>query len=207
MYLCLPFTNYTPCLHLHGYTYPCPGSLPSSGQSKQAGSNTLPSGSTSTRVQVAGSNDTKQHLTGHSSNPFNPPGVTSINGGGGGSPGTGINKSELATPISLEGQPGSYSTALTITITIGVSLLILNMLLFFGLYYHMDRRKERPTTGRHVSPSGNYDASNGSEESDLVHRRNTNNSKTAESQQYYVKSRNRNTVTFNEVCTSLLSEQ
>ena len=180
---------------------PCPGSLASSssaGQGKQGGSNSSYSGSTSTRVQVTGSNDTKQHLTGHSSNSFNSPGVTSVNTGA-----NGINKSELATPISMEVQPSTYSTALTVTITIGVSLLVLNMLLFFGLYYHMDRRKEGPANNSRQG-NGNQDCSaNGSDETaNLNHHHNSHNP-SMDKQQYYSKSRNRNTVTFNEVCNKL----
>ena len=149
-------------------------------------------GSINTRVQVNGSNDTKQHLSGSSSNPSSNPGVTQMNPGS-------INKSELATPISMEVQPGSYSTALTITITIGVSLLILNMLLFFGLYYHMDRRKEPPQGSNRQGNNGNQDQSSGNEDSDHVHHLHTQS--TSNRHHYHVKNRNRNTVTFNEVRT------
>lgn len=44
-----------------------------------------------------------------------------------------------ATPIVME--QGSYSTALSVTIAIGCSLLILNMLIFAGVYYQLDKAK------------------------------------------------------------------
>lgn len=55
------------------------------------------------------------------------------------------NKSTLATPIIME--QGTYSTALLVTIAVGCALLVLNMLIFAGVYYQLDRakssRKER----------------------------------------------------------------
>lgn len=44
-------------------------------------------------------------------------------------------------------QPGSYSTALSVTIAVGCSLLILNVLIFAGVYYQRD--KNRVQAGLH----------------------------------------------------------
>lgn len=44
-----------------------------------------------------------------------------------------------ANPMVME--QSSYSTALSVTIAIGCSLLILNMLIFAGVYYQLDRAK------------------------------------------------------------------
>ena len=40
-----------------------------------------------------------------------------------------------------EGSLSSYSTALSVTIAIGTSLLILNILIFAAVYYQRDRNK------------------------------------------------------------------
>lgn len=48
-------------------------------------------------------------------------------------------------PISLDTlflQYGGYSTALSITVAVGSSLLVLNLLIFCGVYYQRDRVKE-----------------------------------------------------------------
>jgi hypothetical protein len=50
-----------------------------------------------------------------------------------------VNKTQ-ATPIVME--QNSYSTALSVTIAIGCSLLILNMLIFAGVYYQLDKAKD-----------------------------------------------------------------
>lgn len=71
---------------------------------------------------------------------------------------SGINTSAYATLIILEERPtvapksmnitdslamifqqGAYSTALTVTIGIGCSLLILNIIIFAGVYFNRDR--------------------------------------------------------------------
>lgn len=101
----------------------------------------------------------------------------------------------------MEVQPGTYSTALTITITIGVSLLILNMLLFFGLYYHMDRRKEGSANNRQGSKNPDTANENDGGSDHCSHYRNAHNPQ-LDNQQYQLKGRHRNTVTFNEVWTS-----
>lgn len=40
------------------------------------------------------------------------------------------------------GENGNYSTALSVTIAVGCSLLILNMLIFAGVYYQLDRHSK-----------------------------------------------------------------
>ena len=45
------------------------------------------------------------------------------------------------TSTSVIVQNGNYSTALSVTIAIGCSLLILNMLIFAGVYYQLDKNR------------------------------------------------------------------
>jgi len=45
------------------------------------------------------------------------------------------------TSNSVIVQNGNYSTALSVTIAIGCSLLILNMLIFAGVYYQLDKNR------------------------------------------------------------------
>jgi neuroligin len=45
------------------------------------------------------------------------------------------------TSTSIIVQNGNYSTALSFTIAIGCSLLILNMLIFAGVYYQLDKNR------------------------------------------------------------------
>ena len=40
----------------------------------------------------------------------------------------------------------SYSTALSVTIAIGCSLLVLNVLIFTAVYYQRDRNRDRSST-------------------------------------------------------------
>ncbi len=56
------------------------------------------------------------------------------------------NGSNIAIPASNGGYQGEatiYSTALSVTIAIGCSLLILNVLTFAGLYYRRDRKRQQ----------------------------------------------------------------
>lgn len=58
---------------------------------------------------------------------------------------SGTGETGLPPPISLDTlflQYGSYSTALSITVAVGSSLLVLNLLIFCGVYYQRDRVKE-----------------------------------------------------------------
>jgi len=48
-----------------------------------------------------------------------------------------------------------YSTALSVTIAIGCSLLILNVLTFAGLYYRRDRKRQALAHQMHLSQLGN----------------------------------------------------
>lgn len=57
----------------------------------------------------------------------------------------GVSNKTQATPIVME--QGTYSTALSVTIAIGCSLLILNMLIFAGVYYQLDKAKTTPGSG------------------------------------------------------------
>ena len=66
------------------------------------------------------------------------------------------NVSSLAINATSTGHDSSvYSTALSVTIAIGCSLLILNVLTFAGLYYRRDRRRQFKPTGleRSISES------------------------------------------------------
>lgn len=58
---------------------------------------------------------------------------------------TSSNTSSLATGNQQESMV--YSTALSVTIAIGCSLLILNVLTFAGLYYRRDRRQQFKASG------------------------------------------------------------
>ncbi|RWS14970.1 neuroligin-4: X-linked-like protein, partial [Dinothrombium tinctorium] len=49
------------------------------------------------------------------------------------------NKNNINASVSMLMQQGSYSTALSVTIAIGCSLLILNILIFAGIVYQRDR--------------------------------------------------------------------
>ncbi len=64
-----------------------------------------------------------------------------------------------ATALSLPTESG-YATALSVTIAIGCSLLILNMLIFAGVYYHLDRnsksRSETPKRGTSQASGHNH---------------------------------------------------
>ena len=48
-------------------------------------------------------------------------------------------KNSTATALSTNSSENGYATALSVTIAIGCSLLILNMLIFAGVYYQLDR--------------------------------------------------------------------
>ena len=50
-----------------------------------------------------------------------------------------VDKNSTATALSTNGSENGYATALSVTIAIGCSLLILNMLIFAGVYYQLDR--------------------------------------------------------------------
>lgn len=50
---------------------------------------------------------------------------------------------------SDQNDPASYSTALSVTIAVGGALLVLNMLIFAGVYYQLDRHRE---ASRNSSP-------------------------------------------------------
>lgn len=50
-----------------------------------------------------------------------------------------VDKNSTATALSTSGSENGYATALSVTIAIGCSLLILNMLIFAGVYYQLDR--------------------------------------------------------------------
>ena len=50
-----------------------------------------------------------------------------------------VDKNSTATALSTNGSESGYATALSVTIAIGCSLLILNMLIFAGVYYQLDR--------------------------------------------------------------------
>uniref|UniRef100_T1K1T4 Carboxylesterase type B domain-containing protein n=1 Tax=Tetranychus urticae TaxID=32264 RepID=T1K1T4_TETUR len=65
-----------------------------------------------------------------------------------------ISNKTQATPIIME--QNNYSTALSVTIAIGCSLLILNMLIFAGVYYQLDKAK----SNRSKSSCSHLDSSN-----------------------------------------------
>ncbi|XP_022670199.1 neuroligin-4, Y-linked-like [Varroa jacobsoni] len=74
---------------------------------------------------------------------------------------SGTGETGLSPPISLDTlflQYGSYSTALSITVAVGSSLLVLNLLIFCGVYYQRDRvkeeKKEKPKKQRRRSKEG-----------------------------------------------------
>ena len=58
--------------------------------------------------------------------------------------------------VSTNSESSVYSTALSVTIAIGCSLLILNVLTFAGLYYRRDRRRQlqQQYVQQHHGPSG-----------------------------------------------------
>merc|ERR1719342_1143107 len=74
--------------------------------------------------------------------PINPPAIIPV------TPPIPQNESYFAL---AEGSLSSYSTALSVTIAIGTSLLILNILIFAAVYYQRDRNK----MGSRYSLSGN----------------------------------------------------
>lgn len=53
------------------------------------------------------------------------------------------------------GESGSYSVALSVVVAIGLSMLILNLLVFAGVYY-IDRHRERRNTNSCVNSSHMY---------------------------------------------------
>ncbi|CAH2990383.1 unnamed protein product [Chilo suppressalis] len=57
------------------------------------------------------------------------------------SPGSEIHKSDTSTASPPEDGFAAYSTALSVTIAIGCSLLILNVLIFAGVYYQRDKTR------------------------------------------------------------------
>ena len=63
-----------------------------------------------------------------------------------------------------EGSLSSYSTALSVTIAIGTSLLILNILIFAAVYYQRDRNK----MGSRYSLSGTFDKYKASKASKII---------------------------------------
>lgn len=52
-----------------------------------------------------------------------------------------------STPHTVEDGFAAYSTALSVTIAIGCSLLILNVLIFAGVYYQRDKSRLNEVTG------------------------------------------------------------
>ena len=48
-------------------------------------------------------------------------------------------------------QSDSYTTALSVTIAIGCSLLVLNMLIFAGVYYQLERAKKRENSSERLT--------------------------------------------------------
>ncbi|KAL6093753.1 hypothetical protein STEG23_037298 [Scotinomys teguina] len=66
--------------------------------------------------------------------------------------------------VLIETRPRDYSTELSVTIAVGASLLLLNVLAFAALYYKRDhRRRRRETRGRGlgVGPGGRHDGPGG----------------------------------------------
>ncbi|XP_049537594.1 neuroligin-4, Y-linked [Anopheles darlingi] len=62
-------------------------------------------------------------------------------GGGGNNAGGGMSSSSSSSSSSQEDGFAAYSTALSVTIAIGCSLLILNVLIFAGVYYQRDKTR------------------------------------------------------------------
>ena len=113
-----------------------------------------PGGKSSNSTHSSSSNGSDKSLTATLS-----PGQTSGVAGGGevggaqsGAPP--VSNKTQATPIVME--QGGYSTALSVTIAIGCSLLILNMLIFAGVYYQLDKAK----TSKSNTNSGNTGSNN-----------------------------------------------
>lgn len=72
----------------------------------------------------------------------------------------------LATPIVMDHESnsqGSYgSTAISVAIAIGCSLLVLNILIFVGVYYQLERAKANNVTSNGISNSPIGSSANGS---------------------------------------------
>ncbi|ETN63593.1 hypothetical protein AND_004691 [Anopheles darlingi] len=68
-------------------------------------------------------------------------GADDSDGGGGNNAGGGMSSSSSSSSSSQEDGFAAYSTALSVTIAIGCSLLILNVLIFAGVYYQRDKTR------------------------------------------------------------------
>lgn len=67
-----------------------------------------------------------------------------------------LNHSKSTQVTSMSGDSGEYSTALSMTIAIGLSLLVLNVFVFAGVYWKLHRGKQNMSRSRSRSLRDNH---------------------------------------------------